>query len=344
MRHTIKDIAKLANVSRGTVDRVLHKRGKVAKEALERVNKILKEIDYKPNQFAQSLKGSKVNKIAVQIPDPSQDQYWTKCWEGLQAAAKEFESFGISTEEYFYSPTNPSSFKETADRLLIQRPDAVLMVPLFYNEAELFLEKCEDEKIPVVAINTPIPKRDSQYFIGQDLYQSGRVAADLIFQFCQEPCKLIVLHVDENPEYSVHLQEKEQGFRDYFESHSDISIQVLQTSNKDDGQLSDMLSEVLGGKVAVMGIFVTTSKVFKMVKIFDVLQYKGALVGYDLIDENLKYLKEGKINFLINQSPETQGYLGIRFLTEYFSFNKKIPQEKYLPIDIVSRENFRFYI
>ena len=41
----IKDIARLAGVSVGTVDRVLHKRGKVSDKALEKVHAILAQID-----------------------------------------------------------------------------------------------------------------------------------------------------------------------------------------------------------------------------------------------------------------------------------------------------------
>ena len=49
---TIKDIAARAGVSTGTVDRVLHKRPNVSKTALEKVNKALEELDYRPNMYA----------------------------------------------------------------------------------------------------------------------------------------------------------------------------------------------------------------------------------------------------------------------------------------------------
>ena len=51
----IKDIAERAGVSVGTVDRVLHKRPNVSKSALEKVEKALKEMDYKPNMYASAL-------------------------------------------------------------------------------------------------------------------------------------------------------------------------------------------------------------------------------------------------------------------------------------------------
>ena len=45
----IKDIAKMAGVSAGTVDRILHNRGKVSKASREAVEKVLSEVDYKYN-------------------------------------------------------------------------------------------------------------------------------------------------------------------------------------------------------------------------------------------------------------------------------------------------------
>jgi LacI family transcriptional regulator len=55
----IKDIAKMAGVSEGTVDRVLHNRGNVSTEALKMVNDVLKKIHYRPNLIARSLGRSK---------------------------------------------------------------------------------------------------------------------------------------------------------------------------------------------------------------------------------------------------------------------------------------------
>ena len=52
----IKDIAEKAQTSKGTVDRVLHNRGRVAEDVRERILKIIEELNYEPNFIAQSLK------------------------------------------------------------------------------------------------------------------------------------------------------------------------------------------------------------------------------------------------------------------------------------------------
>ena len=57
--YTIKDIAQMAGVSAGTVDRVLHNRGDVSQKSKEKVQKVLDEINYQPNVFAIGLAAKK---------------------------------------------------------------------------------------------------------------------------------------------------------------------------------------------------------------------------------------------------------------------------------------------
>lgn len=61
MATTIKDIAALAGVSRGTVDRVLNNRGSVNPATAEKINEIAKALDYKPNKAGWRLPLKKRN-------------------------------------------------------------------------------------------------------------------------------------------------------------------------------------------------------------------------------------------------------------------------------------------
>ena len=50
---TVEMVAKMAGVSRGTVDRVLHHRGEVKSETAERVRQVMRELDFQPNTLAE---------------------------------------------------------------------------------------------------------------------------------------------------------------------------------------------------------------------------------------------------------------------------------------------------
>ena len=66
------------------------------------------------------------------------------------------------------------------------------------------------------------------------------------------------------------------------------------------------------------------------------------LVGYDLIDENINYLKNDTIDYLISQNPIEQGYSSIVKIFQSVILNHKIEKITYFPIDIIIKENVMY--
>src|SRR5688500_9633367 len=117
----IKDIARLAGVSKGTVDRVLHKRGRVSEQAYQRVMKVLEEIDYKPNLIARTLSSNKNYKIIALLPNPEADEYWAQTREGIQQAEAEWAYYNISIEILVFDQYNKEAFKQKARDALLAK-------------------------------------------------------------------------------------------------------------------------------------------------------------------------------------------------------------------------------
>ena len=67
-RIRIKDIARLAGVSVGTVDRVLHSRSGVSAASREKVEEILQQLNYQPNMYASALASNKKYRFACLFP------------------------------------------------------------------------------------------------------------------------------------------------------------------------------------------------------------------------------------------------------------------------------------
>lgn len=59
----VKEIARLANVSIGTVDRVLNNRVGVSEKTKAKILKIIEELNYQPNIFARRLASKKKTPI-----------------------------------------------------------------------------------------------------------------------------------------------------------------------------------------------------------------------------------------------------------------------------------------
>ncbi len=99
---TIKDIAKLSDVSIGTVDRVIHKRGFVSSDTKEKVEWAIKELKYTPNIYARQLKLSKKYKFGVLMPELHQDAYyWQEAAERVNVYDNAIVYFMLIYNFYF---------------------------------------------------------------------------------------------------------------------------------------------------------------------------------------------------------------------------------------------------
>ena len=342
-KYTIKDIAKLAGVSKGTVDRVLHKRGKVSAVALNKVNEVLKVIDYQPNLIARNLKNNKIYRICVVLPDPELDPYWLPCLNGIEDAIKEYKGYNIAVKNFYFNPEKKKSFLKATKTVLELKPDAVLLAPLFRKEAIEAIEEFNASNVIVSTFNSQVESSFVKNFIGQDLFKSGRVAAKLL-ETIADKGQIAIVHIDESFKNAVHMQEKERGFRNYFEEKKDSEYSVTTLKLKSPN-VETNFRNFLNENPDLTGFFITTSKSHQIAKILKELNIaKLRIVGYDLLSENCLYLNSGIIDFIIHQNEKKQTYLGITSLVEHFLFEKELPVINFLPIDIVNTENATYYL
>jgi len=62
-----------------------------------------------------------------------------------------------------------------------------------------------------------------------------------------------------------------------------------------------------------------------------------------LIDENIKSLKDGGIDFLISQQSERQGYESLYSIYRYVVLKEPVEQKNMMQVDIVIKENIGYY-
>jgi LacI family transcriptional regulator len=343
----IKDIARLAGVSIGTVDRVIHKRGKTSPEATTKVLSVLQKINYKPNFIARNLGSNKTTRIATLIPHAPADEYWVQCEKGLRDAANDWGHFNLSIEPYMFNLDDSASFTKAAHAVLHAKPDGVLIAPLFHHEALRIFPLFREQNIPFVTINTEIEDVNAISFIGQHSFQSGRLAAELLdirnqpYNKPNEPCSFAILHINEDLDNSIHLIEKERGFRAYFKDSGNATVVTLSIADTNGSSFEKALDDLFS-RPTLRGIFVSTSKAFEVAR--RMTKKKVSLVGYDLLSKNLDYLKKGQIDFLIHQNPRRQAIQGINVLSSYLIFRKEAKQRDLFPLEVITRENLNSYL
>lgn len=83
---TLKDVAKASGLTVGTVSRVLNNRGYISDKTREKVYRVMKELNYQPNEMARSLSKQKNNTIGVILPQ-IEHPYFAKVLSRLEREA-----------------------------------------------------------------------------------------------------------------------------------------------------------------------------------------------------------------------------------------------------------------
>ena len=181
--------------------------------------------------------------------------------------------------------------------------------------------------------------------MGQDLYQSGAVGAELLHINQADPGTYAILHIYDDIHNSVHLSEKEKGFKDYFASMKQCKVISADLNLTHEATLEKELNDLLSNP-ELKGLLVTTSKGASIVS--NMLEKHGKngirLVAYDLLQENLRYLNKGVIDFLINQNSRRQAFIGISQLANFLVFKKDASAEYLFPLEIITRQNLKSYL
>ncbi|MEL6149315.1 MAG: LacI family DNA-binding transcriptional regulator, partial [Chloroflexota bacterium] len=147
---TMKDVAKEAGVSVATVSRVINDSGFVSDELRDRVERVMKDLRYRPSNVARSLRKQETRTIAVMVPQLDLP-FFSSLTLAIQQRLFEhnYYTFTCSTME--------SLEEEQAyiDMLLGQRVDGVIIAPTGHNPEAV--QRMADANVPIVLVDRDIP-------------------------------------------------------------------------------------------------------------------------------------------------------------------------------------------
>ncbi|GHH97873.1 LacI family DNA-binding transcriptional regulator [Neobacillus kokaensis] len=173
---TIYDIAKKANVSPMTVSRVVNNSGKISEKTREKVEKIIKELNYIPNNAARSLTLKQSKILSLLITDIT-NPFYTKVARGAEDKAKQMGY------RLLLSNSDESLEKESeyVDMLISSGVDGVLMAPAG-DESKKNLKTLIKNKIPFVLIDRQVNGIDCDLVIGDSYHGTRQLLEHLIKQ------------------------------------------------------------------------------------------------------------------------------------------------------------------
>ncbi len=214
--YRIKDIAELSGVSTGTVDRILHERGKVSDDARKKVEKVLKEIDYQPNLIARSLALKKKYHFIALTTSLHEGEYWAKLSQGIEKAKRELFSYNIDVEQIYFDQYDSNSFDELIPKIETADCQGVVIATLFKQSVLTLTQRLDQKGIPYILIDSFIDHTNCISYYGTHSYDSGYIAGRLLFEQIREEDNLVIFRFTRKGDScSTQVQKREEGFRDY---------------------------------------------------------------------------------------------------------------------------------
>ncbi len=343
----IKDIAQLAGVSPGTVDRVLHSRGNVSAASQEAVERVLRTVGYKPNLHLSSIAIKRKYRIAITMPQFVEGEYW---WQIQQGMAQVMESYNKIDIEYIYLCYNQFdvySCHATFEKVIQSKPDAVVIGPTFKDETIWLTGELEKRRIPYLFVDAMVHGTSPIAFFSADQTACGYLLAKLISQISPADSEFAICQaVRQGDESAYNTLLRKTGFMKFFSEKGmtdrvhGLTFSVLHPEHN-----MNLIGDFFRKNPRVKGAVVLSSRGSV---IADYLKAAGLendvrLACLDLTDSNVRALDEGNIDYVICQRPEQQGFLAVKTILMHQIFGNAPTLENYMPLDIITRENMEYF-
>ena len=336
---TIKEIAALANVSRGTVDKVLNNRPGVKDTTREKVLKIAKQLNYQPNFIGKALVHSRDPiKLGI-ILTPDYNPFVQDLLTGINNAQEEFSAFGIEVITKMMTSLEPAEQLSIINELVEANVSGMAVFPLDDPQVFSRINHLIENQMAVITFNSRIEGIHDLCFVGQNHYKGGRTAAGLLGKIAEPDVEIGVIISSHN--LSCH-QDRLHGFQDKLaESYPNVKILDIQ-ENQDRKEDAFRITLEYCNKYPNLGaIYLTSGGITGVINAQEIAEKNPRIkvICHDITPDTIHFLKNGTVDFALGQSPVLQGYQLVKTLFEYLIKNIRPQEIIEIPVAITTDES-----
>ncbi len=328
---TIKDIAQRAGVSRGTVDRVLHDRGKVSPQKAEKIRRIADEMGYQPNIAGRGLAARKKHlKLGFVYIKSEHTPFHSVIYESAKQYAQELEQYGVSVTFFGLEPDKYSgSFKDCGNPMLYnmfhsQKMDGWAVVGTLGNVIKQTVEESGSETAPIVVYNMDEDVENKLAFVGCDYVQSGRLACGIAALLTKNRAHVGIVSMDDGSIQSsmARVAGFETEVKERYPQIQIVAKHFVENSKKGREEFSMKVYQMLEEHKDIDVLYLLNPGDYSVCQM---VRRAGAtrdvrIITNDLVtDWQREMVKNGTIDVAICQEPEKQGVKPLEILFNYLA-------------------------
>lgn len=339
MAVTLAEIAALAGVSRGTVDRALNDRGRVDPKVAARVRRIAAERGYRPNRAGRMLARAK-NPIRIGVIVQSvETMFMHTVFEEIERASAHFTTTGAEVLVRPLEGVDAQQQLDVIDELLEAGVQGIALSPAEDERVRARIQELS-ERMPVVTFNSDLPDSGRLCYVGVDNFACGRMSAGLMDLLLAGHGEVLLVAGQEN---NWSHQQRVDGFQtEAAANFPGLSLLPPQTCGDDQQLAHDIVCRAVQEHPSLRGVYVSVNGQLGACDALRELGLQGKvhLICHDLIPANTENVRRGLIDFLIDQDAALQGARPIELLMDYLLAGEKPETDRILAcIDIRNRYN-----
>lgn len=337
---TMKEIAYMCSVSRGTVDRVLNNRGGVKPETEQRIRAMAASLGYGAPASRASDSAFRTFQVGFLI-NAVGHEYYTEILNGIMMELLSYPQGSITAVTRMSSGFDVDQQLQMLDEIDKAGVQALAVTPANHPRIVERLNRFTARGIPVVLISARLDGFDYFAFVGPNHYQSGRIAGGYARRILPGHGSVAILTASRStPGHTLRVK----GFQDAILAgrHSFTLYEPIQTFDDDVIAYKALSSFIVNHPDTSLFFFAAGGYSGGFQAIADAgLFRKSQIIAFDTKDIAVQYLKEGIVSALFSQHPRHQGKRTVRIIMNYL-LNKQIPdhREYFEPIEILIDESY----
>ena len=309
---TIKEIAQLCGVSRGTVDRVLNHRGKVKPETEAVILRTIHRMGYTKNIAGKALTVRKSAPVFGALISSEGNPFFDDVIAGFRKAEEELVDYGVTVLLKTMRGYDVQRQLALMDELDEAGMTVLVMQPINDERIEKRIRQLAEKGVPTITVNTDIENSCRLCYVGSDYASGGETAAGLMRLVTRGQANLgIVTGVSS---LLGHVQRLEGFERHLREICPDMHV-LDHVSAMDDMEHSyRMTLEMLRRHPEIDTLFIAASGTFGACRaVIELGMEKNMrVVSFDNVPSTIEMMRRGLVRAVVCQQPILQGYQAIR--------------------------------
>ncbi|MGN0516157.1 LacI family DNA-binding transcriptional regulator [Eubacterium sp.] len=331
MSITAKEIARLAGVSRGTVDRALKNRPGISRETKMRILEIAERYDYKPNIIGKALvysgKPIKISVILNSIGNP----FFDDVKAGVFAAQEEFESYGFEIKLYEFKGYDAENLLDLLDEA-VNDSEYIILTPICDSRVEEKIRSLQENSKKIIMLSSVLEGVDNAVYVGCDYLKSGRIAGRLTGLISGGRANLYIITGSSN--HKGHAQRVE-GIKAVTEkSYPSINLLGVSESNDDDETAYYEMKNAFEKYPQIDFVYITAGGVNGTLKAVREQKHNVRVCTFDDTEITRRALLSGDVLATICQQPFEQGYYSVKAIFDRIIMKKEVQSVIYTQLSI----------